>query len=100
MKNKFMGEEFKSAFVFHSSLLSLSILIVSVAPVLFSHDSALLVTDDVPGLSMGPSRTSSNTLSPILVDFSRNGNIIHAGSMSTSCGFLDLKPRTSYFSGS
>lgn len=100
MKNKFMGEEFKNAFVFHPSLLSLSILILSVAPALFSHDSAVLVTDDVPGLSMDSSRTNSNTLSLILVDFSRDGNIIHAGSMSTSYGFLDLKPRTSYFSGS
>lgn len=78
----------------HPSPISLSICMVSVAAVLFSLDSAL-ATDDAPGLSMGPRWTDPHTLSPVLVDFYRNGNLIYAGRMSTSQGFLDLKPRAS-----
>lgn len=68
---------------------------VSVAAALFPQDSALLATGDAPGLSLGPHSTNPNILSPVLVYFFRGSNLIHAGPMSTSQGFLGLKPRIS-----
>lgn len=68
---------------------------VSVAAALFSHDSALLASGDTPGLSMGPFWTNPNILNTIIVYFFRDGNLIHVDPMTTSQGFLDLKPKTS-----
>lgn len=56
--------------------------------------TALLATDDAPGLSTDPNWSDPNTLSPILADFYRDGNLTHAGPVSTSQGFLDLKATT------
>lgn len=42
-----------------------------------------------------PKLDQFNTLSPILTDFSRDGDLIHDRPVSNSQGFLDLTPRTS-----
>lgn len=86
-----MGEQVRNALFLPHSFLSLSIPRVSVAAVLLSV-TALLARDDAPGGSVQTQVADPNTLSPLLVDVSRDGNLTGARPPSASQGFLDLKP--------
>lgn len=86
-----MGEQVRNALFLPHSVLSLSIPRVSVAAVLLSV-TALLARDDAQGCSVQTQVADPNTLSPLLADVSKDGNLTGAGPPSASQGFLDLKP--------